>query len=229
MKDKKKGRNPWNSSEESSTGEAFTLDERDEVDADDHWMKTIRKSLKEWARKSFENRTMRMFVDQVAQMGPQQRNEAVRVYGETLQEFPDMAVSLVRWMVDVKAEEDEKARLRELIRRKDEEGYFRKGSGPEDKFDIGRHQGTSFKEVYLWDQGYLLSMDVATAAATGQKAFGVQILFAADGRHHGQGRAGQRKSEGLGGGHASARKVRPRTSDGEGVGRRREQAIARGT
>ena len=92
-------------------------------------------------------------------MGPAQRDEAIRQYSEALQEFPDeetreMAVSSIRWMVDEKAEEQEKARLGELIRRKDEEGYFRKGNGPDEEFDFGKHHGKSFKEVYLWDPGY---------------------------------------------------------------------------
>ena len=39
-----------------------------------------------------------------------------------------MAVSWIRWMVDQEAEE-ERVKLGELIRRKDREGYFRKGSG----------------------------------------------------------------------------------------------------
>ena len=73
-----------------------------------------------------ENGTMRKFVDQAAQMGLEQRNEAVRGYGLTLQGFPNeqmkgMAVSFIRWMVGEKAEEEEKVRLEELIRRKDEE------------------------------------------------------------------------------------------------------------
>ena len=42
----------------------------------------------------------------------------------------------------------------ELIRRKNEEGYFRKGNGPDEEFDFGKHYGKSFKEVYLGDQGY---------------------------------------------------------------------------
>ena len=120
--------------------------------------KRLKKQLQEWSRKSSENGTMRRFVEQTAQMGPGQRDEAIRQYSEALQEFPEetreMAVSSIRWMVDEKAEEHEKARLGELIRRKDEEGYFRKCSGPDDEFDFGKHNGKSFKEVYLWDPGY---------------------------------------------------------------------------
>ena len=44
--------------------------------------------------------------------------------------------------------------MRELIRRKDEEGYFQNGYGPDEEFDFGKHHGKSFKEVYLWDQVY---------------------------------------------------------------------------
>ena len=65
-----------------------------------------------------------------------------------------MAVSQIRWMVDEKAGEMEKERISELIRRKNAEGYFRKGNGPDEEFDFGKHYGKSFKEVYLWDQGY---------------------------------------------------------------------------
>ena len=157
-KGKRKDRNPWNSSGESTMSEA-TPEEHEGGQEGDQWTETVKAALKEWGRKSLENGMMRRFVDQAAQMGPEQRNEAVREYGETLQEFPNeqmkgMAVSFIRWMVDEKAEEEEQARLAELIRRKNEEGFFRKGSGPDEKFDFGKHHGRSFKEVYLWDQGY---------------------------------------------------------------------------
>ena len=120
---KKKERNPWNSSEESSTGETSTQGESDERDvhrkelisiseAEELWMETIKKQLQDWSRKSLENGTMKRFVEQTAQMGPGQRDEAIRGYSEALQEFPEekreMAVSQIRWMVDEKAEEIEK-------------------------------------------------------------------------------------------------------------------------
>ena len=157
-KGKKKDRNPWNSSEESTMSEA-TPEEHEEGQAGDQWKETVKAALKEWGKRSLENGMMRKFADQAAQMGPDQRNEAVREYGETLREFPNeqmkgMAVSFIRWMVDEKAEEEEKVRLEELIRRKEEDGFFRKGSGPDEKFDFGKHHGRSFKDVYLWDQGY---------------------------------------------------------------------------
>ena len=127
-------------------------------EAENLWMEVTRKQLQEWSRKSSEDGTMRRFVEQTAQMGPGQRDEAIRQYSEALQDFPEetreMAVASIRWMVDEKAEEQEKARLGELIWRKDEEGYFRKGNGPDEEFDFGKHHGKSFKEVYLRDPGY---------------------------------------------------------------------------
>ena len=166
---KRKERNPWNSSEESSTGETSTQGESDGRDvhekeflsiseAEELWMETIKKQLQNWSRKSLENGTMKRFVEQTAQMGPGQRDEAIRGYSEALLEFPEgrkeMAVSQIRWMVEEKAGEMEKERMSELIRQKDEEGYFRKGNGPNEEFDFGKHHGKSFKEVFLWDQDY---------------------------------------------------------------------------
>ena len=114
---KRKERNSWNSSEESSTGGMSTQDEGDEGEGGGLWMKVIRKQLQEWSKKSSENGTMRRFVEQTAQMGPGQRDEAIREYSEALQEFQDeetkeMAVASIRWMVDEKAEEKENAKLK---------------------------------------------------------------------------------------------------------------------
>ena len=82
--------NPWNSSEESSTGETSTQGESDErdvrrkelisiSDAEEVWMEAIKKQLQDWSKKSLENGTMRRFVEQTAQMGPGQRRSDSRI------------------------------------------------------------------------------------------------------------------------------------------------------
>ena len=165
-------------------------------DAEEVWMQAIKKQLQDWSKKSLENGVMRRFVEQTEQMGPGQRDEAIRGYSEALQEFPEekreMAVSQIRWMVDEKVGEMENERMSDLIRRKNEEGYFRKGNGPDEEFDFGKHYGKSFKGSVLVGPR-LLSMDIAAVAATSEKADELQIFLAANGRHHGQGRTRERK------------------------------------
>ena len=58
--------------------------------------------------------------------GSEQRDETIREYSEALLAFQggqtkEIAVSWIRWMLDEKAEEEEKVRLREQIRREDKE------------------------------------------------------------------------------------------------------------
>ena len=97
---KRKERNPWNSSEESSTGGMSTQDEGDEGEAEDLWTKVIRKQLQDWSKKSSENETMRRFVEQAAHMGPGLRDEAIRGYIEALHGIPRRRIERSGSVVD---------------------------------------------------------------------------------------------------------------------------------
>ena len=103
-------------------------------------------------RKSMEDGTVNVFVNQAAQMGLERRDDMMWHYGEMFQGILDkkMAVMSARWVVGEKAQEVERARLEKLIGRKNEEGYFTQGSGPDEELDFGKHKGKSFKDFYIF-------------------------------------------------------------------------------
>ena len=85
-------------------------------------------------------------------MGPEQRDDMIWHHGEMLQGVPDtkMAMMSARRMVVEKARGEETAKMEELIRRQDEEGHLRHGSGPDEEL-FGKHRRKRFKDVYLCD------------------------------------------------------------------------------
>ena len=59
----------------------------------------------------------------------------------------------IKWMVEERMEEHEEVKHEETMGDGRRRGVFQEGSGPDEEFDLGKHQGKTFKEVYLIDPG----------------------------------------------------------------------------
>ena len=96
-------------------------------------------------------------------------------------------------MVDDRIREEEKDRIWKLMEKRGEEVLFGKCGKPQERFDLGEHNGRTFCEVHLGDPGYCewaLGQDSKVCQLTCFKYFlrRVGVMMVRDERHREEGR-----------------------------------------
>ena len=103
-----------------------------------------------------DGRPMNEIVETMILFGRAEREQMLKFYEETMPKEigparREMGVLSVRWMVERRMEENKEMMKEEAMRDGIKRGVTREGSGPDEKFDFGKHTGRTFREVYLVD------------------------------------------------------------------------------
>ena len=106
-----------------------------------------------------EGGLMSEFVEKLALMEDGPRQVMLGYYGRTIpkeisEERREVGLLSVKWMLEKRMERNEEMNRERAISDGRKRGMFQEGSGPDDKFDFGKHQGWTFREMYLLDDNY---------------------------------------------------------------------------
>ena len=163
MKKKKtKTGNHWESLASGGESEG-SQSERDETEDDIVLQDVMNKAKMEGGRGGGggreDGRSMHEMLETLAVLEQREREEMLRWYedkmhGDISKVKRDVGILGIRWMVERKIEENQGMLKEEVMKDGVRKGVFREGNSPNERLDLGKRAGKTFREVYLKYQGY---------------------------------------------------------------------------